>query len=117
MGTMSIHLMGGCYGTLPTSIFTTRMCEQCCILTRRLLVISMRRLWRPTEMARAKIIQPESSRIAILGELWLGPNPTGSIFNSREELLAAWKQYGPEAMAMWARGGRRPAGWYEFEAS
>src|SRR5262249_8484029 len=32
---------------------------------------------------------PQPSRIAILGELWLGPNPTGSIFNSREELIAA----------------------------
>jgi hypothetical protein len=58
------------------------------------------------------------SRLSILEELWLGPNPfSGSVFHSREELAAAWQQYRGEVMALWGSNGRRPAGWYEFEAS
>jgi len=70
-------------------------------------------------MARVNFMLPggQPSRIAILEELWLGPHPdSGSVFRSREELVAAWEKYGPEAMAMWGRGGRRPCGWYEFAA-
>jgi hypothetical protein len=54
-------------------------------------------------------------RAAILQELHLGPNRMGSVFADREELEAAWRQYGPEVMAM-MRPGRRPLGWYEFDA-
>jgi hypothetical protein len=59
---------------------------------------------------------PQPSRLLVLEELWLGPHPdTGSIFRSREELVAAWKEHGPECMAKWGVGGRRPCGWYELE--
>ena len=47
-------------------------------------------------------------------ELWLGPNPSGSYFSSREELVQAWETHQDEIMARWGRGGRRPAGFYEF---
>jgi hypothetical protein len=56
------------------------------------------------------------SRISILFELWLGPNDAGSVFKSRQELIDAWKQYGPEAMARWGSNGRRPQAWWEFSA-
>jgi hypothetical protein len=59
----------------------------------------------------------QPSRLLVLEELWLGPNPnTGSIFRSREELAAAWAQHRAEVMARWGSNGRRPQGWYEFEA-
>ena len=68
-------------------------------------------------MSRSSQYDGQPSRLAILGELWLGPNPEmGSCFRDRAELVAAWEKYGPEAMAMWGRGGRRPQGWWEFEA-
>jgi hypothetical protein len=48
-------------------------------------------------------------------ELWLGPNPSGSYFKSREALVEAWRTYRAEIMARWGSHGRRPAGFYEFE--
>ena len=48
-------------------------------------------------------------------ELWLGPNPTGSLFDSREQLVAAWEANRDAIMRQWGSRGRRPAGWYEFE--
>jgi|SRR5262249_55374294 len=51
-----------------------------------------------------------------LMELWLGPNPTGSLFNSREELEAAWHEHRDELMARHGSHGRRPMGWWEFAA-
>jgi len=50
-----------------------------------------------------------------LMELWLGPNPSGSYFDSREALVEAWRTYRAEIMARWGSHGRRPAGFYEFE--
>ena len=53
-----------------------------------------------------------------LQELWLGPHPTtGSCFCTREELVAAWAAGRAVVMRLWGRGGRRPAGFYEFEWS
>jgi hypothetical protein len=50
-------------------------------------------------------------------ELWLGPNPfQGSLFSSREELRAAWEKNRTEVMRLWGSHGRRPLGWYEFDA-
>ena len=57
------------------------------------------------------------SHVAVLQELWLGPNSNeGSLFRSREELHAAWLEHRDEVMAEWGSNGRRPAAWYEFEA-
>ena len=47
--------------------------------------------------------------------MWLGPGPRGSLFRSREQLHDAWLQGRAEVMAQWAKNGRRPAGWWEFE--
>jgi hypothetical protein len=49
-------------------------------------------------------------------ELWLGPDPHGSAFGSREELHAAWLRHRDRIMAAWAKNGRRPQGWWQFEA-
>ena len=49
-------------------------------------------------------------------ELWLGPNPTGSLFNSREELEAAWTAHRDELMARHGSHGRRPMIWWELAA-
>jgi hypothetical protein len=50
-------------------------------------------------------------------ELWLGPNRSqGSLFSSRAELEAAWREHGAQVMAMWGRGGRRPQIWWELAA-
>ena len=52
-----------------------------------------------------------------LQELWLGPHPTtGSLFNSREELVQAWQEHRDEIMRQWGSHGRRPMAWWEFEA-
>ena len=53
-----------------------------------------------------------------LQELWLGAHPTtGSCFCTREELVAAWAAGRDVVMRLWARGGRRPMAWWEFEAA
>jgi hypothetical protein len=50
-------------------------------------------------------------------ELIYGPNPSqGSLFNSREELVAAWAACRDELLER-ANPGRRPQGFYEFEFS
>lgn len=49
-------------------------------------------------------------------ELWLGPSHRGSLFASREELFQAWLMNRDQMMAAWAKHGKRPAGWWEFEA-
>ena len=49
-------------------------------------------------------------------ELWLGPSHRGSAFGSREELHQAWLKHRDRLMATFARNGKRPAGFWEFEA-
>jgi hypothetical protein len=49
-------------------------------------------------------------------ELWLGPSRLGSAFDSREELREAWLKHRDRLMAMWAKNGRRPQGWWAFES-
>jgi hypothetical protein len=48
-------------------------------------------------------------------ELWLGPNPTGSFFDSPEALRAAWETHRDAIMARWGSHGRRPQGWWAFD--
>jgi len=50
-----------------------------------------------------------------LQELWLGAC-NSSVFNSPEELRDAWARGRDVAMRLWARDGRRPQGWWAFEA-
>jgi len=51
-----------------------------------------------------------------LQELWLGPAPGGSLFRDRQELEGAWAQGRAVVMRLWGSHGRRPAGWWEFNA-
>jgi hypothetical protein len=44
----------------------------------------------------------------------LGPNPSGSVFTSREELKSAWERAREKMMASLSPG-RRPCAFYEFE--
>jgi hypothetical protein len=66
-------------------------------------------------MSRSSRYSGQPSHCAVVMELWLGPNPSGSCFNSREELVEAWRANRGEVMAQWGSNGRRPAGFYEFE--
>ena len=52
-----------------------------------------------------------------LEELWLGPSHNGSLFDSPEALRAAWDRGRDVVMRLWARDGKRPMGWWEFEAA
>src|SRR5262245_1465367 len=47
-----------------------------------------------------------------LQEMWLGPDPGGSVFNSTEELRAAWDRGREVVMRLWATDGRRPMAWW-----
>ena len=49
-------------------------------------------------------------------ELWLGPNPNGSVFKTRQQLRKAWMRGRAQVMKMWGQDGRRPQGWWEFVA-
>jgi hypothetical protein len=52
---------------------------------------------------------------AELMELQLGPGTMGSWFHSREQLRAAWEQ-SRAALLKRSQPGRRPMGWWEFDA-
>jgi hypothetical protein len=49
-------------------------------------------------------------------ELWLGPGHSGSAFESDEHRRAMWFRYRDRIMRQWAKGGRRPVGWWLYEA-
>ena len=52
-----------------------------------------------------------------LEELWLGPSPqTGSLFNSEDDLRAAWQAGRDVVMRLWAKNGRRPQIWWHLVA-
>src|SRR5262245_825475 len=50
-------------------------------------------------------------------ELWLGPGHRPSTFRDAEHARQAWMVNRDRIMAAWARNGRRPQGWWAFEAS
>jgi len=50
-------------------------------------------------------------------ELWLGPGRDGTAFASDEHRREAWFRYRDRLMQRWAKGGRRPLGWWWYEAS
>ena len=70
----------------------------------------------PTE--RVPLQRPRRGHVtsAQWQELWLGPNPSGSVFTSREELKSAWERAREKMMASLSPG-RRPCAFYEFEWS
>src|SRR5215813_1628825 len=49
-------------------------------------------------------------------ELWLGPSHNGSAFESDEHRRAMWFRHRDRVMRQWAKGGRRPVGWWLYEA-
>jgi hypothetical protein len=50
-----------------------------------------------------------------LQELWLGPC-NGSVFDTTEQLRAAWDRGRDVVMRLWATNGKRPMAWWCFEA-
>jgi hypothetical protein len=62
-----------------------------------------------------RVIADGGPVLSQMQELWLGPGPCGSLFNSREELQAAWERHRAVVMQRWGSHGRRPAAFYEFE--
>ena len=68
-------------------------------------------------IAKASDIDSCGLTLSELQELWLGAHPTtGSHFRSREELVAAWEAGRAVVMRLWGSHGRRPMGWWEFDA-
>ena len=65
---------------------------------------------------RARVVAGEI-RSDQLFELWLGPSHHGSLFRDEAELRAAWEKNRDLLMAQHAHGGRRPRGWWAFEAA
>jgi hypothetical protein len=49
-------------------------------------------------------------------ELWLGPSHRGSAFHSEEERQSAWFRHRERLLEWLARHGRRPWGWWRYEA-
>jgi hypothetical protein len=67
---------------------------------------------RPLQRRRAR----RSLNADQLRELWLGPRSDRSAFGSKEELRAAWSMGRDRLMVRHGQRGRRPMGWWEFEA-
>ena len=69
----------------------------------------------PTE--RVPLQRPRRGHVtnAQWWELRLGPNPSGSVFTSKEELKSAWER-AREGMMAFLNPGRRAMGWWEFDA-
>jgi len=51
------------------------------------------------------------------GELWLGPGDSGSAFESDEHRREVWFRYRDKLMQLWGKNGRRPYGWWRYEAA
>jgi len=51
-----------------------------------------------------------------LMELWLGPGPDGSLFDSTEHLRDAWTSCRTLVMRLWGQHGRRPQIWWCLDA-
>ena len=49
-------------------------------------------------------------------ELWLGPGHSGSAFESDDHRRAMWFRHREKLMGWWGKGGRRPLGWWCYEA-
>jgi hypothetical protein len=72
---------------------------------------------RPPGKKSKRLVDPtEEGHHEVLLELWLGPGHHGSVFADADELRAAWLRHRDKVMELWGRNGRRPQGWWEFEA-
>jgi hypothetical protein len=58
----------------------------------------------------------DGERLRQLQELWLGPGPDGSVFDSTEDLCSAWEEHRDECLRLWGQHGRRPMAWWCFDA-
>jgi hypothetical protein len=71
----------------------------------------------PGKKPSRPVDRTEEGHHEMLLELWLGPHPDrGSVFADADELRAAWLKHRDKVMELWGRNGRRPQGWWEFEA-
>jgi hypothetical protein len=50
-------------------------------------------------------------------ELWLGPSHNGSSFENDAHRREMWFRHRDRVMRQWAKGGRRPVGWWLYESS
>jgi hypothetical protein len=50
-------------------------------------------------------------------ELWLGPGNGGSSFESDDHRHEVWFRYRDKLMALWGKNGKRPMGWWLYEAA
>jgi hypothetical protein len=48
--------------------------------------------------------------------LWLGDHPYRPAFGGEQERRAAWVRHRDRLMAAWAKHGKRPVGWWDYEA-
>jgi hypothetical protein len=48
--------------------------------------------------------------------LWLGDHPYRPAFGSEQQRRAAWVRHRDRLMAAWAKHGKRPAGWWDYES-
>ena len=48
--------------------------------------------------------------------LWLGDHPYRPAFGSEQERRAAWVRHRDRLMVAWAKHGKRPAGWWDYES-
>jgi hypothetical protein len=70
----------------------------------------------PGKKPQRPVDPTEQGHSEILLELWLGPHPDrGSVFETREQLEAAWLRHKAEVMARWAQRCHRPAAYWELE--
>jgi hypothetical protein len=68
------------------------------------------------EQRRISGSRPDDLTLLQEQELWLGISHHGSVFRSRAEAEMAWQTHREHLMQNWAHDGKRPAGWWAFEA-
>jgi hypothetical protein len=68
------------------------------------------------QRALERIVSEGPSVSAQQQELWLGAGRAGSLWCTPAELRRAWLLHRDQVMAWWGNHGRRPQGWWRFEA-
>jgi hypothetical protein len=70
----------------------------------------------PRAIGKASDIDSCGLTFSELQELWLGPC-NGSVFDSPEDLRAAWVSGRAVVMRLWGSHGRRPCAWWAFDTA